>query len=151
VSDAEAISHLFVYGTLQPGDERWPHLAPYVTDEGTPDTVPGRVYDTGLNYPAAVFSEKGTIIGQTFGLKRDVSEECLAHLDDVEAAVLGFYGRVVVTTANGHTAWAYEFGAAADDRSAVQASMSLTPIASGDWTRRVSRAATPERGQCSLD
>jgi gamma-glutamylcyclotransferase (GGCT)/AIG2-like uncharacterized protein YtfP len=139
VPDAAPISCLFVYGTLQPGDERWHHLAPYVTDDGMADTVPGRVYDTGLDYPAAVFSEEGTILGRAFGLRLDVLDECLAHLDDVEAAVVGFYGRVVVTTANGHTAWAYELGAgapSASDRIALQSSMSLTPILSGDWTRR---------------
>ena len=55
----DSISHLFVYGTLQPGDVRWPFLAPYVADEGVPDTVCGRVYDTGRGYPAARFDEPG--------------------------------------------------------------------------------------------
>jgi gamma-glutamylcyclotransferase (GGCT)/AIG2-like uncharacterized protein YtfP len=37
---------LFVYGTLQPGHERWYHLAPFATAT-TPATVNGRLYDTG--------------------------------------------------------------------------------------------------------
>src|SRR5690606_16989747 len=42
------ISHLFVYGTLRPGDVRWPMLAPWVVDDGRDDTVAGLLFDTGL-------------------------------------------------------------------------------------------------------
>ena len=35
--------HLFVYGTLRPGDVRWPFLEPFVADAGVADTVGGRV------------------------------------------------------------------------------------------------------------
>src|SRR6185295_7476071 len=70
VSDG-GIAHLFVYGTLRPGDVRWPLLAPYVADDGVPDSVDGRVYDTGRGYPAAVFDESGTIVGRTYTLRAD--------------------------------------------------------------------------------
>ena len=62
------IGHLFVYGTLRPLDVRWHFLEPFVVDAGWPDTVPGELFDTGLDYPAAVFNDQGTIHGQTFAL-----------------------------------------------------------------------------------
>jgi len=125
VSD-ESISHLFVYGTLQPGDVRWPFLAPYVADEGVPDAVGGRVYDTGRGYPAACFDEPGTIVGRTYRLRADRLEEALAVIDEEEFSVAGDYVRVAVKTALGTRAWAYEYGGG----------LELTPIDGNDWSRR---------------
>ncbi len=123
-------SHLFVYGTLQPGDVRWHHLAPYVVDEGWADTVPGRVFDTGLDYPAAIFDDRvepgGTIIGRTYGLLEATLELALAHLDEVEHIVGGEHRRVTITTGSGARAWAYEYGDGLD----------LIEITSGDWSDR---------------
>ncbi len=34
---AAVITHLFIYGTLRPGQQRWPHLAPFVADQGHDD------------------------------------------------------------------------------------------------------------------
>jgi len=36
------ITHLFVYGTLRPGQQRWPFLAPFVVDEGVETSVVSR-------------------------------------------------------------------------------------------------------------
>lgn len=118
--------HLFVYGTLRPGDVRWPLLEPYVNDAGAVDCVAGRLFDTGLDYPAAVFGRGGTIVGLTYGLRPDTLEEALAVLDAEEDTVLGLYRRVEVTTRNDVRAWAYEYGDGLD----------LTPIPSGDWFQR---------------
>ena len=41
---------LFVYGTLRPGEARWLHLEPYVVGEGIEASVPGELYDTGMEY-----------------------------------------------------------------------------------------------------
>ena len=41
------ITHLFVYGTLRPGQQRWPFLEPFVTDEGDDESVVGALYNTG--------------------------------------------------------------------------------------------------------
>jgi gamma-glutamylcyclotransferase (GGCT)/AIG2-like uncharacterized protein YtfP len=120
------ISHLFVYGTLQPGDVRWPILASYVAGDGVADQVAGRVYDTGRGYPAAVFDAPGTIVGRTYRLRADRLDEALAVLDEEESSVPGGYQRVVVTTAAGNRAWAYEYGGGLD----------LTAIDSGDWLAR---------------
>lgn len=118
--------HLFVYGTLRPGDVRWRILAPFVVDDGFDDTVPGALYDTGRDYPAARFGPDGTIHGRTFGLLAASLDRCLAVLDEVEGTVAGLYHRVLLTTDRGVRAWAYEYGAG----------LELTPIPSGDWTAR---------------
>lgn len=120
------ITSLFVYGTLRPGDARWPILEPFVTDEGIDDSVGGSLYDTGLDYPAAIFDDGGTIRGRTYGLRIDAVERALEVLDRVEGTVGGRYHRVVVTTGQGMTAWAYQYGDGLD----------LTKIDSGDWFDR---------------
>lgn len=120
------VSHLFVYGTLQPGDVRWPILAPFIAGDGVADAVAGRVYDTGQGYPAATFGGDGTIRGRTYRLRGDRLEEALVVLDAEEASVPGGYRRVEVTTAGGTRAWAYEYGGG----------LELTPIEHGDWLHR---------------
>lgn len=119
------IRHLFVYGTLRPGDVRWHFLEPFVVDAGWPDTVPGALYDTGFDYPAAFFAadDTGTIHGQTFTLADATVDRALQVLDDVEGVVDGEYARLIVRTGRGLDAWAYSSGS----------DLSLTPITSGDW------------------
>lgn len=117
--------HLFVYGTLRPGEVRWRFLEPFVVGEGAAATVAGDVYDTGLDYPAAMFGGEGRIRGRIYELTR--VDEALAALDDVEGAVRGLYHRVVVRTDAGHDAWAYQCG---DDTLLVR------HLPSGDWLDR---------------
>jgi len=117
------IRHLFVYGTLRPGDVRWHFLAPFVVDDGWLDTVPGQLFDTGLDYPAAVFNDEGTIVGHTFALLEESSARALDVLDEVEGIVDGEYSRVIVRTGRGVDAWAY----------ASSDGLDHTPIVSGDW------------------
>ena len=117
------VRHLFVYGTLRPGDVRWPLLEPFVDDEGVDDWATGSVYDTGLDYPAAVFGGAGRIVGRTYRLRLDRLDEALVVLDQEEDTVEGLYRRVEITTGNGVTAWAYAYGRG----------LELTPIESGDW------------------
>lgn len=123
------IRHLFVYGTLQPGESRWHLLAPFVLGEGVRTTVPGQVYDTGLDYPAAKFATAaaGVIRGRVYELDESQLEAALARLDEVEGAVAGLYHRVVVRTADGTSAWAYECG---DDDLLVR------HLVDGDWLQR---------------
>jgi gamma-glutamylcyclotransferase (GGCT)/AIG2-like uncharacterized protein YtfP len=120
------IRHLFVYGTLRPGDVRWSFLEPFAADEGVDDSVAGSLFDTGLDYPAAIFDRGGTIMGRTYELRTERLDVALDVLDAEEDTVLGRYRRVAVTTGRGVTAWAYEYGEG----------LQLTPIASGDWFRR---------------
>ena len=119
-------THLFVYGTLQPGDVRWPELERFVADLGRPDRVVGELFDTGLGYPAALFSGDRMIHGRTYATRIDTLTACLNHLDRVEGTVQGLYRRVTVTTARGYTAWAYEYGGG----------LTLQPIPHGDWMNR---------------
>jgi gamma-glutamylcyclotransferase (GGCT)/AIG2-like uncharacterized protein YtfP len=124
-------TYLFVYGTLQPGDVRWPILQPFAADDGRPDSTDGRLFDTGLDYPAAVFDGRFgdgdvPVVGRTYRLRDDRLTEALTVLDEEEDTVAGLYRRVSVTTGRGLTAWAYEYGDGLD----------LTPIASGDWFDR---------------
>lgn len=121
-----SVTHLFVYGTLQPGDVRWPILAPFVAGEGEADSVAGRVYDTGRDYPAARFDEQGTIVGRTYELRADRVAEALAKIDEEEFSVPGGYRRVIVTTTSGTRAWAYEYGSG----------LELKPIDNGNWLHR---------------
>lgn len=120
---------LFVYGTLRPGDVRWPLLERYVDDDGTDDTAPGHVFDTGLDYPAAVFGGDGRIRGRLYRLNATLLDEGLAALDEEEDTVAGLYRRVRITTGSGVEAWAYAYGDG----------LELTPIPSGDWFDRPAR------------
>lgn len=117
--------HLFVYGTLRPGEVRWQHLAPFVVGDGIDTCVAGEVYDTGLEYPAARFGGDALIRGRVYRLTR--LDEALEHLDMVEGAVRGLYRRVEVTTASGHVAWAYECGDPA---------LLVRRLPTGDWADR---------------
>ena len=103
------ITHLFVYGTLRPGQQRWPFLEPFVTDEGHDESVVGTLYDTGHGYPAAKFDRSGTIFGRVYPLKLDRLDEGLKLLDEVEGAVIDLFRRVAITTSTGIEAWAYEY------------------------------------------
>ena len=103
------ITHLFVYGTLRPGQQRWPFLEPFVTDEGHDESVVGTLYDTGHGYPAAKFDRSGSIFGRVYPLKLDRLDEGLKLLDEVEGAVIDLFRRVAITTSTGVEAWAYEY------------------------------------------
>ena len=98
-------------------------MSPFVIDGGWLDTVPGQLFDTGLDYPAAVFNDEATIHGHTFGLLEESSGRALEVLDEVEGIVDGEYARVTVRTTRGVDAWAYASGPGLD----------LTLITSGDW------------------
>jgi gamma-glutamylcyclotransferase (GGCT)/AIG2-like uncharacterized protein YtfP len=117
------ITHLFVYGTLRPGQQRWPFLEPYVADEGHDTTVAGALYDTGNAYPAARFDRDGTIHGRVYPLHLHRLQEALELLDEVEGAVIDLFRRVTVTTSTGIEAWAYEYSG----------ETAFPAIASGTW------------------
>lgn len=121
------MTQLFVYGTLRPGEVRWQHLEPFVVGEGREASVAGELYDTGLDYPAAIFDGDHQIFGRVYTLNEARLPDALAHLDEVEGAVRGLYARVEVTTDAGDAAWAYQCG----DMALLQ-----RRIESGDWQQR---------------
>jgi gamma-glutamylcyclotransferase (GGCT)/AIG2-like uncharacterized protein YtfP len=120
------ITHLFVYGTLRPGELRWPFLEPFVMDEGHDDSVPGALYDTQHDYPAARFDQPGEIHGRVYSLREDRLIEGLELLDEVEGAVVDLFRRVAIKTSTGLDAWAYEY--CGDNP--------FPPIPSGNWLAR---------------
>ena len=124
---AAAPTHLFVYGTLRPGEVRWHHLAPFVVGEAIETSVSGDLFDTGLSYPAAMFGGERAIVGRVYELAPDRQDAALAHLDEVEGAVRGLYHRVMVRTESGHVAWAYQCG---------EVALLVRRIDSGDWQQR---------------
>jgi len=128
------VSQLFVYGTLLPGDVRWPLIERYVIDDGSPDAVTGLLYDTGLDYPAAIFDESASslIQGRRYSLRHETIEEALRELDIEEDTVDGLYKRVEVTTRSGTRCWAYAYGTG----------LQLSPIPSGNWFDRPPRPDT---------
>jgi gamma-glutamylcyclotransferase (GGCT)/AIG2-like uncharacterized protein YtfP len=117
------ITHLFVYGTLRPGQQRWPFLEPFVVDEGHDESASGALYDTGNHYPAARFDHRGTIHGRVYPLNLDRLEEALTLLDEVEGAVVDLFRRVAITTSSGIETWAYEYCG----------ETAFPVIASGNW------------------
>jgi len=120
------LDQVFCYGTLLPGQERWQFLEPFVL-ESEPDQVTGRLYDTGLGYPAAYFDRGGVIHGIRFHLDPHRLEEALSMLDEIEGAVEGMYHRVAVVTEAGVKVYAYQYGGEGSG---------LTDLPSGNWLSR---------------
>lgn len=109
--------HLFVYGTLMVGHCRWPILEPFVeggVNGALESAMTGRLFDTGLDYPAARFDLPGVIQGEAFELTSARTGEALAVIDQVEGGVEGDYHRVKVRTRAGLSVWAYQFGGSTD-------------------------------------
>ncbi|MDH4170833.1 MAG: gamma-glutamylcyclotransferase [Acidimicrobiia bacterium] len=98
---------VFIYGTLLPGELRWPVLERYALSH-RPAVVDGALYDTGHGYPAAIFSEPGRIEGRVVVIDPRRLDEALDALDEVEAVDHGLYVRTVLETDHGR-AWSYEY------------------------------------------
>ncbi len=106
---------MFVYGTLMPGRLRW-GLLREVAVASRPDTVAGRLYDTGEGWPAARFhlpldvepleavEGVGSIPGWVVEVDASSAAMLLPVLDEVETG----FRRVRVVTGAGHEAWGYE-------------------------------------------
>ena len=109
----KATTTVFVYGTLMPGEERWPLLEPYAVGAHRA-MVPGQLYDTGRGYPCALFDRAGSIPGSVIELDPSLADEALTMLDQVEGVHLGLYARVLVTTDADEPAWSYAWGADLD-------------------------------------
>lgn len=105
------LARVFVYGTLMPGDVRWPHLAPFAT-AWTDATATGRLFDTGHAFPCAVFDPAGEAIpGVVVSLADARRDEALDALDRVEGFL---YRRIEIDTSAG-PAWSYEWMGRTDD------------------------------------
>jgi gamma-glutamylcyclotransferase (GGCT)/AIG2-like uncharacterized protein YtfP len=101
---------VFVYGTLLPGEERWPLLAPFaVAWEAA--SVRGALFDTGYGYPALVLVLEGDTVGEVPGVVVELDPErvdaAVRLLDRIEGAG-HLYRRVEVRTRVG-PAFTYEW------------------------------------------
>ncbi len=95
--DATAV---FVYGTLMPGQSRWPALQPYAIST-EPVTARGHLWDTGRGYPAVRFDVNGAEIpGVLVVIVPELVAEALAALDRIEGVGV-LYRRVDVVTSGG--------------------------------------------------
>lgn len=105
-------AEVFVYGTLKPGQRRWPILAPFVSasEAAVPAEAPGRLFDTGYGWPAAVFDPRDAdrVPGVVIGLNPASTEEALAVLDDVEGVDSGLFQRVLIDVED-RACWAYHW------------------------------------------
>jgi len=98
---------LFVYGTLMPGRLRWPLLEPFAAAHRAA-SVPGAIYDSGEGWPIAAFADgEQTVPGVLVDLDPAQLDAALPLLDEVEDTATDKLRRIVVTTTDGATAWAY--------------------------------------------
>ncbi len=85
------IDKIFVYGTLQRGEERSCYMRGCRLSEIF--EVPGRLYDTGRGYPAALFDDGSdtTVSGELYTMEDPPSK--LEELDRVEGTETGLFIR----------------------------------------------------------
>jgi gamma-glutamylcyclotransferase (GGCT)/AIG2-like uncharacterized protein YtfP len=108
---------MFVYGTLAPGQQAWPLIAPYVTHR-TENAVPGTLFDTGRGYPAAVFAPNDDVVRGWCCRLAD------PPLDDLDAFEGDEYERMTVRCVDGTEAIAYHW---------IASLAGCRPVASGSW------------------
>lgn len=99
-------NRIFVYGTLRPGEPRWPLVEDAVV-RTEPAEVRGTLWDTGKGYPAAVFGTKGSVPGDVVWIDPERWRGVIDWLDRIEGEGT-LYRRVVVDTSAG-TAVSYEW------------------------------------------
>jgi gamma-glutamylcyclotransferase (GGCT)/AIG2-like uncharacterized protein YtfP len=97
--------HLFLYGTLMPGQARWPVLAGFTAGKPVPASIRGDLYDTGLGFPA-MFPGHNEVPGTLVDLAATTTEQCIRVLDEVEGVQYGLFLRTV-TECSGVQAWTY--------------------------------------------
>jgi len=113
-------TYLFVYGTTMPGHYRYSRIEEYVASTSR-DTASGRIFDTGVGYPAAKFGGTGTIYGYVLKLRPDRASEALREYTEMES---GLFHPTTITTSSGVTATAYEY----------IDSIEGMPAVTGEWT-----------------
>lgn len=102
----DCVPDLFVYGTLKPGQPRWPVLAPHVAAEPEHSTVRGELRDTGFGYPALNASSARKSPGVLCQLLPHEAVTLLDSLDEIEGLASGLYSRQL-RLVEGRAAWVY--------------------------------------------
>jgi gamma-glutamylcyclotransferase (GGCT)/AIG2-like uncharacterized protein YtfP len=93
---------VFVYGTLQPGDEAWQVIEPMVTGRPRPAVARGTLYDTGMGYPALTLDGDDVVPGWVLPIRSPHST--MSTLDKYEGPD---YRRTRIVLADGHVCWTY--------------------------------------------
>ena len=103
-----SIDRLFVYGTLKPGQSRWPALAPFVDplEPVVAAEVEGQLWATPWGWPALTRGT-GPVRGVLVTLRPDGLEDALARLDEIEGVDTGLFERVATTTCAGTSCLMY--------------------------------------------
>ena len=116
-------SAVFLYGTLMPGLPRWPALKPFCTDDlCMTSAVPGRLFNTGWGWPAAIFdvAADAAVPGVVAHIVPGRLREALDVLDQIEGVDVGLFERIAVRTSVGIEAWTYEWAGVTVNFSEIQ-------------------------------
>jgi gamma-glutamylcyclotransferase (GGCT)/AIG2-like uncharacterized protein YtfP len=110
-----SIDRLFVYGTLKPGQSRWPALAPFVDplQPAVAAEVEGQLWATPWGWPALT-AGTGSVRGVLVTLRHDRVEDALARLDEIEGVDTGLFERVAAQTSDGTVCSIYLWPKGAD-------------------------------------
>ena len=96
------IARLFLYGTLMPGEARWPLLA-RLTAPAEPERAEaaGYLYRTPYGWPAAVFDPAASSAVPGLAVTLQDPGRALAVLDEIEGTSAGLFHRRLITTSAG--------------------------------------------------
>lgn len=128
------IDKIFVYGTLQRGEERSCHMDGCRLSEIL--EVPGRLYDTGRGYPAALFDDgsDSKVSGELYTMADPASK--IEELDRVEGTLSGLFRRSAIKYINSEF-YCYEAGPLLKETATGE-----NRIVSGSWRAHSSLAFT---------
>jgi len=128
------IDKIFVYGTLLRGEERSCYMLGCRLSEIL--EVPGRLYDTGRGYPAALFDDGSdrAVSGELYTMEDPSSR--IEELDRVEGTLSGLFRRSTIKYTNSEF-YCYEAGPLLNETAADE-----NRILSGSWRTHSSLAFT---------
>lgn len=98
---------LFVYGTLRPGESRWPLVADSIRDVGETGMA-GRRLDTGYGYPGLVSDPHETVTGVVLSAHPEAARGLMEALDVIEGHP-DLFVRTLSRTTSGSLAWVYRW------------------------------------------
>jgi gamma-glutamylcyclotransferase (GGCT)/AIG2-like uncharacterized protein YtfP len=106
LSTSRSATFFFVYGTTMPDHLRYPLIEEYIA-AFVPDRVTGRLYDTGIGYPAAKFGGGQSMIeGYRLEIRDGREVEARRAFTALET---GLFDPVTIRTESGATVTAYEW------------------------------------------
>ncbi|NIS09384.1 MAG: hypothetical protein GWO07_11605 [Candidatus Dadabacteria bacterium] len=120
------INKLFVYGTLLQGQSANHLLADWKLINTL--QIKGTLYDTGLGYPAANFTDKtNNLFGELYHYQGKDIESTISRIDVVEGTKIGIFEREIIES-NGDKFFTYNMGSGLEN-----SRNSFSTISSGNW------------------